>query len=208
VVTWLKVRHQVALWGRVTDAGTGKALAGAFISIHDGDDKSPAEFRKLLHARAIQYGSAWGAMAERPDRKRAADDGSFYFLDLPEGDYCLGASLTNMGTRYGTAEAKATVVKNGTGDYRRAFVELALQATTVRGRVTGARHRNGVAMAEVRVKGSGERTFSDAQGQYVLAGLEPGKRTILAYAQGYKQTENVVDLRGAGASETLNFEFG
>jgi hypothetical protein len=208
VVTWLKVRHQVALYGRVTDAGTGKALAGALVSIVTADDKSPTAFRRLLQARAMQYGSAWSAMAERPDRARAADDGSFYFLDLPDGDYTLSASLTNMGARYGTAEAKATVAKNANGDYQRALVELPLQATTVQGKVTGPRHRNGVVMAEVRVKGSGERTFSDAQGQYVLAGLEPGKRAILAFAQGYKQSEKAVELKGPGASETLNFEFG
>jgi hypothetical protein len=207
VVTWLKVRHQVALWGRVTDADTGKALAAARVSIEDGGDKSPAVFRKLLQAGALQYGSVWNAMAERPDRTRTADDGTFYFLDLPEGDYTLSASLANMGARYGTAEAKATVSKQSNGDYIRGFVELNLQATTVRGKVMGPRHKNGVVMAEVRVKGSGERTFSDAQGQYVLAALEPGKRTVLAFAQGYTQSEKTVDLRGPGASETLNFEF-
>lgn len=190
------------------DAGSGRALSGALVSIDGGDRRSPAPFRRLIQARARQYGSAWRLLAERPDRKRTADDGTFYFLDLPEGDYSLSASLTDMGARYATAEMTAKIAKNGNGDYQRAFVELALQATSVQGKVTGPRHRNGVVMAEVRVKGSGERTFSDAQGQYVLAGLEPGKRTILAFAQGYKQTERSVELKGPGASETLNFEFG
>jgi hypothetical protein len=61
-------------------------------------------------------------------------------------------------------------------------------------------------MAEVRVKGSGERAFSDAEGHYVLAGLEPGKRTVLAFAQGYRPASKQAAINEAGALETLNFE--
>ena len=59
-------------------------------------------------------------------------------------------------------------------------------------------------MAEVRIKGSGERTFSDAQGQYVLAAIEPGTRTVQVTAQGYKPSVQVVKLPQAGATEMVN----
>jgi hypothetical protein len=76
-------------------------------------------------------------------------------------------------------------------------------------------------MAEVSMKGSGERTFSDAQGQYVLAGIEPielkngasvggrpaiTERTVRVSAQGYSDASKQVALNEAGALKTLDFE--
>jgi hypothetical protein len=217
-VKWERVRHQVAIAGRLADAGTGKPVSGALVTINE-DERTPAAFKSLLEARAMQYGDAWAAMTERPDRARTAPDGLFYFLDLPDGDYTLSASLASMGKRYGTARATATVSRDENGNFKRAFLDLALQATTVRGKITGPSHRTGVAMAEVRVKGSGERTFSDAQGQYVLAGIEPvkpkddgaagektPKRTILVFAQGYKPDSKQVAINVAGAVVALDFK--
>jgi hypothetical protein len=220
MVKWETVRHQVAIAGRLADAGTGKPVGGALVTINE-DERTPAAFKSLLEARAMQYGDAWATMTERPDRARTAPDGLFYFLDLPDGDYTLTASLASMGNRYGTAQATATVSRDENGNLKRAFLDLALQATTVRGKITGPSHKTGVAMAEVRVKGSGERTFSDAQGQYVLAGVEPVKpkngtsaggrppiteRTVLVFAQGYRPASKPVALHEAGTMKTLNFE--
>jgi hypothetical protein len=198
----------------------------------------------------MQYGDSWKTMIERPDRTRTAADGIFYFLDLPEGDYTLKASLPGMGSRYRAAVANAVVLykpeknnksdkgakpdehdkakesdeRNKHRDYQRVFVELVLKATTVHGRIIGPGHKNGVLMAEVRMKGSGERTFSDAQGHYVLAGIEPIKlkkgtsagaspakteppaRTVQVFAQGYQPTAKPVALNKAGDSKPLNFE--
>jgi hypothetical protein len=219
LVKWQTVRHQVAIAGKLTDAGTGKPVSGAMVSMTD----MPAAFRRLLQARAMQHGNAWSAMAERPDKARTAPDGIFYFLDLPDGDYTLSASAASMGKRYGIAQANTTVSRAKNGDYKRVFLDLALQATTVRGKIIGPNHKTGVAMAEVRVKGSGERTFSDVKGEYVLAGIEPielktssspgagpriTKRTIVVFAQGYRPASKQVAINEAGALETLNFELG
>jgi hypothetical protein len=238
VVKWQTVRHQVAIAGRLADAGTGKPVGGALVSIAEGG--MPAAFRRLLEARAMQYGNAWMAMTERPDRTRTAADGIFYFLDLPDGDYTLSASLPRMGSRYGAATVNAMVSskpekkdeadkseepdkggkpKHKHPDYERVFVELVLRATTVHGKIIGANHKNGVAMAEVRVKGSGERTFSDTQGHYVLAGIEPIdpkedvpadddrlKRTITVLAQGYQPKSQKVALNKPGEEAVLDFE--
>ena len=219
MIRFRTIRHQVAIAGRVTDVITGKPLYRALVSITP--DAMPAAFKSLLEARAMQYGEAWTRMSERPDMARTAVDGIFYFLDLPDGDYGLTASLVSMGKRYGSAQAKATVTRDKNGDINRVFLELALQATTVRGRITSPVHKSGVAMAEVRMKGSGERTFSDGQGQYVLAGIEPieikkrgaskarsviTERTVLVFAQGYRPASKPVALNEVGAIKTLNFE--
>jgi hypothetical protein len=213
---WETVRHRVAIAGKLTDAGTGKPMSGAVVVI----TKMPAAFKGLLEAKAMQHGERWAAMSEKPDRTRTAADGLFYFMDLPDGQYTLAAALASKGKRYGTAQGTATVSRHKNGDFAMAFLELALEPTTVRGKITDSGGKNGVVMAEVHVKGSGERTFSDAEGQYVLAGIEPSEsqqpapggarplsaeRTILVFAQGYRPESQRVTVEKAGASKTLDF---
>jgi hypothetical protein len=144
-------------------------------------------------------------MAERPDRTRTAADGLFYFLDLPDGQYTITASLASSGKRCGATQASATVSRDAKSDVKMAFLEIGLQPTTVQGKVTGAALKAGLMMAEIRVRGSGERAFSDAQGRYVLAGVEPGNRTILVAAQGYRAVAKPVTIGEPGELATLNF---
>ncbi|MBZ5681022.1 MAG: carboxypeptidase-like regulatory domain-containing protein [Acidobacteriia bacterium] len=198
---WETLRRQVAVAGRVIDTRTGKPLPGALVTITGA---SPA-FKKKLAAKAMQYAAQWAGMVERADRTRSRKDGSFYFLDLPDGEYKLQASLPNMGKRYGAAEEKATVSRDDTGTIKLVFVDLPLQPTMLEGKVTGAGQKAGVVMAEVRVKGSGERTFSDAKGNYMLVAVEPGERTVLAIAQGYRPAQQKVALKMPGAAEKVNF---
>src|SRR5262245_21527470 len=117
--------------GRVSDAQTGKPLAGAQVAITNG-----------------------------PQAVTAAD-GFFRFLDLPAGSYTLTASLPGKGSRWGTA-SKPVALGGAL-----AKVDLALPATTVKGKVKDPSGQ-AVRMAEVRVQGSNESAWSDAQGNYVL----------------------------------------
>jgi hypothetical protein len=197
----IEVRHQVAIGGRVFDAGSHKPLAGAVVNIVDG----PAALKKLLAAKAQQYQSHWDAMAERPDRTRTAADGFFHFLDLPDGPYTLAVAPPGSGNRYAVAQSSTNVSRGKEGQLKAAFLEIGIQVTTVHGKVTGAGQKTGLVMAEIRVKGSGERCFSDSRGQYVLAGVEPGKRTILAAAQGYRPDSKAVTIAKPGELATVNF---
>jgi len=176
---WEITRRQLAAAGRVIDARTGKALQGATVTI----TAMPVVFQKKLALKALQYGAQ----------------------DLPDGDYQLSAMLPSMGRRYGTAEAAVSVTRDNTGRVKVAFVDLALQPTVVEGKITGAGQKGAVAMAQVRVKGSGERSFSDAKGHYALSGVEPGERSIQAFAQGYRPAVQKVSVKAAGGSGTLNF---
>jgi hypothetical protein len=200
MIAWQVSRHHVAIAGRVTDGETGKRVGRVEVTITE----MPPAFKRKLEGASMQYGNRWTAMVERPDKTLTRADGLFYFLDLPDGKYTLGASLPSSGKRYGTAQETATVSRDAKGNIKMASVNVILRPTTIKGRITGPAHKNGVVMAEVRVKGSGERAFSDEQGHYVLAGLEPGKRTVLAFAQGYRPASEAVELREPGASHTLN----
>ena len=198
---WEIVRRRVALAGCVVDAGTGKPVQGAVVAITG----MPDAFKKRLEVAAQPYGNRWNTMLERPDRTRTRPDGLFYFLGLPDGKYGLIASIPGCGGRYGTVEESATVSRNADGDTKIALVKCVLPPTLVKGKITASGRKTGVALARVRIKGSGERVFSDAQGQYIVVGIEPGKRTLLVSAQGYRAESQECTLGEPGASETLNF---
>jgi hypothetical protein len=193
------VRRQVVLAGRVVDGQTQTPLAGAIVELAD----APAAFRRWLAAHRVQHGAAWERLAERPDRTRTDAAGRFAFLDLPSGSYGLAASLPGSGSRYGTSQSRARVTRDRDGNAQLAIVDLALPTTTVTGKVTGPGSKP-VLLASVQVKGAPEHAFTDAQGQYVLAGLEAGQRTLLVRARGFEPAEQAAALARPGAAKTVN----
>jgi len=197
-MNWETTRHQVAVAGRVTDAATGKPVAGAVITIVS----MPAVF-----LRKVQLSSKQRKAPSREgmvDTTRSRADGLFYFLDLPEGKYTIAAALPGLGTRYGKAQETAVVTRDSRGNLKLVSVNFGLQPTLIKGKIMGKGQKTGVAMAEVRLKGSGERAFSDAQGGYVLAGIESGKRSLLVSAQGYRALSQPIHLAEPGTSELVN----
>jgi hypothetical protein len=146
----------------------------------------------------------------RPDCTQSQADGHFGFLDLPDGQYALTASLPGAGSRYGTAQVQnIAVARDGEGKAILAVADLFLPPTTVSGQIqqgSGA-DIEPVTLAEVRLSGSGERTWSDSNGQYTLLGLEtsPNPRTVMVSAAGYQPASQTVLLPQAGTVQTLNF---
>ena len=195
------VRHQVAIAGQVTDARTGRAIGGACVQI----TIAPQAFRDFLALRALPYGERWETLVERPDRTRTAADGHFHFLDLPDGAYTCTATLPGAGSRYGTVQAGATVLRDAAGNLPMATVNLALPPTSLKGQIADQDTADPVFMAEVRVQGSGEHAFSNAQGDYLLTGLETGVRTVQVAAQGYQAASQAVTLGQAGTEQTVHF---
>ena len=196
-------QHEVAIAGRVFDEVTGKPIEGADVLIAT----MPAVVQQKLKFVASAYGKKWEGMPSRTDRTQCRPDGFFYFLDLPDGDYGLRISAPKLGSRCGTAEITATVSRAADGTVKLGFLRCALPPTLVRGKVTGPGQESGVPLARVRVKGSGERAFTDSQGQYVVSGIEPGKkRTLMVSAQGYGTKSKEFALPGPGAAKKVDFD--
>jgi len=200
MIAWQVARHRVAVAGRVTNSETGKAISGVEVTITE----SPEAFRQKMQSTSMRYGNRWRAMPERPDRTRTRDDGLFYFLDLPDGSFSFSASLPGSGRRFGIAQERAEVSRDDEGKTKITFVNLSLQPTALKGKITG-QGQKAISMAEVRVRGSDERAFSDAQGQYLVAGIEPGNRVLLVSAQGYSSASQPVTVGGPGSSQTVDF---
>ena len=192
-------RHQVALAGQVTDEQTGRAIRGVRVEI----TSAPSTFQEWLNERKKQYGDRWDSMNEREDRTRTVPDGHFRFIDLPDGQYTLTVSLPGVGSRYSTAQLVVIVTRDDKGNINMAQADIALPPTTIKGKIS-EQSAESVPMAEVRVKGSGERVFSNSKGEYLMAGLEKGKRTVLVSAQGFKVASQTAQLN-TGAVHTLNF---
>jgi hypothetical protein len=202
--TWEQIRHQAAIAGRVTDQQDGGPVAGAAVSIAS----SSGSFADWLALKALAFGPAWDALAVRPDRVPSAVDGQFCFIDLPDGTYTVTAAWAPQGSRYGTAVGTATVARDAAGTIKLATVDLALPPTRISGVVTVKSSQSPVVMAEVRLAGSSDSTFTDGQGRYVLSAIEPGPRTVRVLADGFAPAEASIDVDGRGKSVTMNFALG
>ncbi|MDC0832589.1 hypothetical protein CKA32_000473 [Geitlerinema sp. FC II] len=201
MTSWETIRHQIAISGRVSNARTGNPCQGVQVEI----TSAPAEFIAWLALKALPHGDRWFDLPQRADRVRTTADGHFHFLDLPNGDYTLTASAPRQGSRYGTAETTVTVSRN-VDRIVAATADLALSPTTLRGRITNA-SADPISFAEIRVRGSGERTFSDRSGHYQLLPLEASThidRTVIVSAVGYQSISQTVALDRAGVVRTLD----
>ncbi|MDB4951699.1 MAG: hypothetical protein JWM27_4348 [Gemmatimonadetes bacterium] len=191
--------RRVAIAGQVTDAETGAGIGGALVSISGG----PKPFLAWLAIRKAELASRGVPAAGMPDVAVTGADGWFHFDALPDGKYALDFGLPAAGTRYGTAKLSVKV-RAGEGAVKPTDASAALPPTTVRGRVADAGGAS-VPMAEVRIKGSGEKTFSGVDGRYRLVGVERGARTVQVQARGAAAAEAVAQLPDPGSSATLDF---
>jgi hypothetical protein len=191
------IHHQVAICGVAVDGRTGQVLPGVQVRII----AMPASFSDRLKLKALQH-ARWEKLEERPDRTFTRADGSFRFLDLPDGEYRLAFSLRGAPHRYGPAQKSFTVARDRSGKITAAITSIALAPTGIAGQVLGASSDGGaplpLVMAEVRVAGSGEQTWTGQDGQYYLTGVETGSRILQVTAHGYALpagTQLTVDIK-------------
>lgn len=197
--TWEKIRHQVAIAGRVINPQTQQPIAGARVRITDPPPAATPGAEQLF-------------------RTATAANGHFHFLDLPDGTYTLQTSLPSAGSRYGAGQAEAVVTREAAvspdEEPRIIFnaVDIDLPPTTLQGNVTGTGGAP-VVLAKVRIQGSGEQTFSDNQGHYRLIGLETGdleteerERRALVTAAGYTPTPFTFLFNQAGDVQTVDVQ--
>ncbi|MBI9044435.1 MAG: carboxypeptidase regulatory-like domain-containing protein [Anaerolineaceae bacterium] len=190
MVVWEQVRCRGTIHGLVKERPSGRAVGGALVEII-----SPAPLAAQSHSAA---------------------DGHFHFMELPEGEYSLRVSLPGSGSRYGKPEVKVNVSTDAQGNAKLTFTEIALPATSLKGKITSAGDDTPggeppmdepVVMAEIKLKGSGEQTFSDGAGEYLLSGVEAGKnRTLLISARGYRTTSQPVDFSSTGVIKIMNIK--
>ncbi|HBE16263.1 MAG TPA: hypothetical protein DEG17_25055 [Cyanobacteria bacterium UBA11149] len=201
---WLKLEakvHQVAIAGQVRDGETSGPIHQARVKIVD----MPDSLKTKLALKAKQYGVNWENLPQRLDQTYSAVDGFFHFIDLPEGEYKLAVSLPGSGTRYGEAETTVNISSDG-DKIKLAAADISLPPTAIKGKVIN-NDNTAVVMAKIQVVGSGEYTFSNGEGQYLLIGLETSsqKRTVQVSARGYRLSSQHVQLN-RGETKIIDFQ--
>ncbi|APR88346.1 hypothetical protein A7982_13695 [Minicystis rosea] len=163
----------------------------------------PAAFRSFLAKRAIVYGALWTALAERPDRTSTAIDGTFHFVDLPDGAYTVTFSAPTSVGRYGSPQVDFTVARDAEGKLVTTMTIVCMPPSGARGLVSGPAPGSAptapavsITGARVRVRGSGELAYSDVGGRFYLPGLETGTLTLEITASNYEPVTTPVIVVG------------
>jgi hypothetical protein len=129
------VASMVALAKLMPPSRAPSEVVQAFGDLGKAGIKRPRKLRAaqiVLDHFLLARGSA--IAVGRPDQTRTAVDGHFHFLDLPDGDYAVTASLPEAGNRYGTAEAKnLRVSRDGNGRIDWAWTDVKVPPTTISG---------------------------------------------------------------------------
>jgi hypothetical protein len=173
-----EIRHQVAIAGFVNDAITEHRIADAGVEVV---------------GQNLQI--------------QTREDGSFYFIDLPDGQYTLKVSVPNLGSRYGTATVANITVKNENG--RPIFdlqAKVKLSPTRLVGQVKGSDNNQPIANALVQLCGSETKTLTNQEGRYVLSGIQASQPRVQVSVNGFvTQIQKVKEKLIAGQEQPVDF---
>jgi hypothetical protein len=198
-----RLHHRVSIAGRATEAETGKPLRNVLVTIIGMPPSYKPYLSRFGNGRKV---SRMQPLTLGADQTLTRADGMYWFVDLPDGEYSLKATLPGTTSRFGDATVAAVVERKETNPLRFAQANFLIASTTVKGKVTGTGQGMGLGMAKVSVKGSGESCFTDADGLYMLTRIEAGDRMLAVSAQGYETKSTVVKLKSGGLSRTVNFD--
>ncbi len=106
---WEVVRHQVALCGVVLDS-SGQRLPNVRVNIEDGPKAYAVKRAGATSAAAGKSTASLGRdEKERFEQRMTREDGTFFYLDLPFGNYRLKA----IDARSGASDEKTAAVTRG-----------------------------------------------------------------------------------------------
>lgn len=147
--------------------------------------------------------NAWVEVVELNLQTQTAEDGSFFFINLPAGSYTLAISVPQLGTRYGIQNQNVTVSNAASSTLT--LVNVQLVPTSITGQVTDNNTKQAIANALVQVLGSDIQVLTNSQGQYVILGIPVCKPTVQVLAQNYQTSQSQPVQLSQGQESTVNF---
>ncbi|MFO1429741.1 MAG: carboxypeptidase regulatory-like domain-containing protein [Candidatus Competibacteraceae bacterium] len=170
------IRHRAAIGGYVVDACSNRPIAGAAVTLAD---------------QGLQ-------MLTR-------EDGFFYFIDIPSGQYTLHILAPELGSRYGAVTVSNLTVANDP-EGRPIFdgkANVGLPPTRLAGHVVRADNQQPIQGATVGLRASAIKTTTNKQGEFAFSAVEAGTQTMQALAPGFTTLSRLVSL-SAGQEATVD----
>jgi hypothetical protein len=165
-VTGFEIRRRANVIGMVTDGVTKKPFAGAEVALE-------------IQGRVL--------------RARSRPDGLFSFPDIPPGTWTISARWPEGVGRYGEWSASIKVTAPAGAKLVPSRVAVVLPPTAVGGRVMDSEGA-GIPLALVKMRGSFDSAYTDREGKFRIAGIEPGKRELLVTARGFQPSARKVEF--------------
>jgi hypothetical protein len=188
-----EIRHTVVIAGTVTNAINGQRLSDAVVELLG----SNLHIQTGVDGSFYLIGDQLTEPVKLPTWLSKIQDGFFYFMDLPPGEYTLKVSAPNLGSRYEPSKEQKVTVPN-------LQLNVQLSPTQLVGQVKGSDNVNTIPNALVQLRGSETQTFTDKEGKYLLSGIQAGTPTVQVSEQGVVKYTQKVKLI-AGEIITANF---
>lgn len=177
----IEIRHKVAIAGTTSDEVTKQPIADAVVEL----------FGQNLHIQTSENGSFYlinkqTGLVKLPTSLSKIQNGFFYFMDLPPGEYTLKVSAPKLESRYEKKEQKVTVPN--------LQANVQLSPTRLVGHVKRSDNNEPIAKALVKLGGSEYQTLTNDKGEYILLGIVASKPTVQVSHPKFEQSSKQVEL--------------
>lgn len=198
---WVNIQRAVSIAGQVRDASTQQPISGALVSIIKG----PPEFDEQLHILSGQ--PDWLARTRRLDQTVSRPDGMYWFVRLPKGLYTLRVGAPHMGSRFGVVELEGIRVwatREPTGRIKLDPADATLPPTMIHGTVKHHATQQPIGRAKVRLLGTPDILYTQADGTFRLTNLVAGRPTLEVSAPQFQMaTQTVTVTAGRDVAVTV-----
>jgi hypothetical protein len=178
----IEVRHKVAIAGTTSDEVTKQPIADAVVEL----------LGQNLHIQMSENGSFYlinqqTGLVKLPTSLSKIQNGFFYFMDLPNGEYTLKVSAPKLESRYEPVKEQKVTVPN-------LQANVQLSPTRLVGQVKRSDNNEPIAKALVKLGGSEYQTLTNDKGEYILLGIVASKPTVQVSYPKFEQSSKQVEL--------------
>lgn len=188
----IEVRHKVAIAGTTSDEVTKQPIADAVVKL----------LGQNLHIQMSENGSFYlinqqTGLVKLPTSLSKIQNGFFYFMDLPNGEYTLKVSAPKLESRYEPVKEQKVTVPN-------LQANVQLSPTRLVGQVKRSDNNEPIAKALVKLGGSEYQTLTNDKGKYILLGIVASKPIVQISHPKFERSSKQVELI-AGKEHTQDF---
>lgn len=178
----IEIRHKVAIAGTASDKVTKQPITDVIVELFGQD----------LHIQMSEKGSLYlinqqTGLVRLPTSLSKIQNGFFYFMDLPNGEYTLKVSAPKLEKRYEKFKEQKITIPN-------LQANVQLSPTQLVGQVKRSDNNEPIAKALVKLGGSEYQTLTNDKGEYILLGVVASKPTVQVSHPKFERSSKQVEL--------------